>query len=382
MRYLMIMFLILSLHADSLKLEAVFPKKTFERPIGFLEADAPGEWYVVEQRGKVWHCRGAQKKSLVMDLSKRLGTSNEEGLLCLVKSPNYQTDKHVYIYYSNKRPRKSIISRFILDNNKINLSSEEIVLEIPEPYANHNGGQLAFGADRMLYVGVGDGGAAGDPKLYGQDLTNLHGSILRLDVLGHKKYKIPTDNPLVNEGGGVRAEIFAWGLRNPWRFSFDSKTNELWCGDVGQNKFEEVNIINSGGNYGWNIREGREAYIFVKRNKKKKGQVSRKDTSSQKVVGSFIDPIFIYPRKDGLSITGGYVYQGNSVPHLKGWYLCSDFVSGAHWLLKKGSDGIKQSIKIKENNLQVASYAQDSYGELYMMSFKDGTIYKILDWIK
>ena len=234
----------------------------------------------------------------------------------------------------------------------------------------------------MLYVGVGDGGAAGDPKLYGQDLRNVHGSILRLDVLGTNTYKIPPDNPFVHLGRKVKSEIFARGLRNPWRFSFDLKTGEIWCGDVGQNKFEEVNIITSGQNYGWNLREGGEAYISLRRDKIRKNHSTWKTSSDQNNTASFAEPIFSYPRSDGLSVTGGYVYRGNAIPHLQGWYVFSDFVSGNHWLLNKEGSQIKESVKINDHHLQVSSYAQDSDGELYMMSFKDGTVYKIVDWLR
>jgi glucose/arabinose dehydrogenase len=384
MSVLVFLFFNLTIHADSLKLKEIFPKNTFERPVGFLEADHGDHVYVIEQRGKIWNCVSGEKKSLVMDISKRLGSANEEGLLCAVKSPDFKVDKQVYLYYSNKTPRKSVIARFTLEqeHHRIDLSSEEKIIEIPEPYANHNGGQLAFGPDRMLYVGVGDGGAAGDPKLYGQDLGNVHGSILRLDVLGTSTYNIPPDNPFVHLGGKVNSEIFACGLRNPWRFSFDLKTGEIWCGDVGQNKFEEINIIKPGQNYGWNLREGTDAYISVRRNKSKKSSSVWRISTEQTKSADFVEPIFTYPRSDGLSVTGGYVYRGNAIPHLQGWYVCSDFVSGKHWLLNKKRGQIKTSVKINDHHLQVSSYAQDSEGELYMMSFKDGTVYKIVDWLR
>ena len=260
-----------------------------------------GAWYVVEQRGKFWYCVGSEKTALVMDISERLGTANEEGLLCVVKSPDFDLDQHIYIYYSDKSPRRSVISRFTLKNHRIDLKSEEQILVIPEPYGNHNGGQLAFGPDNMLYVGVGDGGSAGDPKKYGQDLKNVHGSILRLDVLGHKTYQIPPDNPYANSEGGEKAEIYAWGLRNPWRFSFDRVTGELWCADVGQNRFEEINIISSGANYGWNLREGYEPYVYVRRKKKNRKNKTistpQKKVDAAKLEGDFVDPIFVYPVK-------------------------------------------------------------------------------------
>lgn len=382
MKYLILFFFTLGLQADSLKLKAIFPKNTFQRPIGFFEADVDDRVHVVEQRGKIWTCLNGKKKALLMDISNRLGDANEEGLLCAVKSPDFKRDKHVYIYYSNKAPRKSVIARFTLKNHRIDLKSEEKILQIPEPYANHNGGQLAFGPDGMLYVGVGDGGAAGDPKNYGQDLTNVHGSILRLDVVGKKTHHIPPDNPFVHLGGTVKPEIFAWGLRNPWRFSFDLRTGEIWCADVGQNKFEEINIIKPGFNYGWNIREGRIPYSPLMLNETREGNSTGAASNESGKAAGLAEPIFVYPHSEGRSVTGGYVYRGGAIAHLQGWYLCSDFVSGKHWLLNKNMGQIQSSVKINGDPLQVSSYAQDSEGELYMMSFKDGTIYKIIDWLR
>ncbi|MDD7983690.1 PQQ-dependent sugar dehydrogenase [Lentisphaera marina] len=353
-------------------------KKTFERPIGLIEA-GKSSWYVLEQRGKIWFCEGGKKKSLVVDISERLGTANEEGLLCMVKSPEFESDKQVYIYYSDKNPRQSVVARFTLKDHKIDLSSEVKILVMPEPYGNHNGGQLAFGPDQFLYVGVGDGGSAGDPKAYGQNLSNVHGSILRIKVLNEDSYSIPKDNPFVGQED-VEAEIFAWGLRNPWRFSFDKENGEIWCGDVGQNKFEEVNLIEPGLNYGWNAREGFEPYVFVQRKKKKKNSISKRKTANQE--GPFQDPLFTYPRKEGLSITGGFVYRGQAIEHLRGWYVMSDFASGAYWLLKKEGEKIVSSHRIKQEGLQVSSFAEDSAGELYLMSFSQGTIYKIVDWVQ
>ncbi|WDE98134.1 PQQ-dependent sugar dehydrogenase [Lentisphaera profundi] len=385
MRYVLLIFLSFSLLGGDLKLKALFKKKTFERPIALLEA-GDNAWYVLEQRGKIWFCQEGKNKSLVADISERLGTANEEGLLSMVKSPSFESDHHVYIYYSYKHPRRSIVARFNLQNYKIDLDSEVKLLSIAEPYGNHNGGQLAFGPDKKLYVGVGDGGSAGDPKGYGQNLENLHGSILRIDVLGQDDYSVPRDNPFVDSDLDAKKEIFAWGLRNPWRFSFDKKTQEIWCGDVGQNKFEEVNIINAGSNYGWNVREGYEPYVYVKKNKKKSSKknksLQRKPSNPGMEDGGFTDPIFVYPRKEGLSITGGYVYRGQAIKKMYGWYVMSDFASGAYWLLKKESDKIVESHRIKGKSLQIASFAEDSGGELYMMSFKDGTIYQIMDWIQ
>ena len=363
--FLLLCVSVLGLHAEDLVLEPLFPNKTFKRPIAMLEdTSKKGAWYVAEQSGKVWYCPEGKKGGLVLDLSKNLGKSNEEGLLSLIFSPNFTEDKQVFIYYSLKKPRTSIVASFILENNKIDRRSEVRLLEMSEPYGNHNGGQLAFGPEGYLYIGVGDGGKAGDPHKNGQNLKSLHGKILRIDPFskqGDKNYGIPSDNPLVKNKLG-RGEIYAWGLRNPWRFSFDRLTGEIICADVGQNKQEEIDYIVKGGNYGWNKREGSLPFASKEKNP------------------SWREPFFVYGRKKGISVTGGFVYRGESITNLKGWYICSDFATGRFWLLEQEKGKLKQSIEIDSKKLQVASFSEDQAGELYLMSYAKGTIYKLKTW--
>ena len=366
MKYIFLLCVsLIGLRADDLVLEQLFPTKTFKRPIAMFEHPVQQDaWYVAEQTGKIWYCPQGKKGALVLDLSKNLGTSNEEGLLNIILSPKFAEDKQVFIYYSLKKPRTSIVASFILDNNKINRRSEIRLLEMSEPYGNHNGGQLAFGPDGYLYIGVGDGGKAGDPHKNGQNLKTLHGKILRIDPFtkkADKNYGIPSDNPLV-KNKAARGEIYAWGLRNPWRFSFDRATGEMICADVGQNKQEEIDYIVKGGNYGWNKREGKLPF-------------AGKETNP-----NWREPFFVHDRKKGISVTGGFVYRGDSIAALQGWYICSDFATGRFWLLDQEKGKLKNSIEISSKKLQVASFVEDKAGELYLMSYAKGTVYKLKAW--
>ena len=202
--------------------------------------------------------------AVFLNITERVSDrGNEEGLLGLAFDPNYETNGYFYVYYSAAGPRRSVISRFSVESGKGDASSEKQVIVIPQPYSNHNGGHIVFGPDGYLYVGVGDGGSANDPQGHGQNRTTLLGTILRIDVStldSEGRYAIPPDNPFVGEGGGVREEIWAYGLRNPWRFNFDPETGDLWAADVGQNAWEEVDIIRPGLNYGWNVMEGAHCF--------------------------------------------------------------------------------------------------------------------------
>ena len=233
-----------------------------------------------------------------------------------------------------------------------------------QPYWNHNGGQIAFGPDGYLYIGLGDGGAGGDPKNHGQNMNTLLGSIIRIDVNstnGNKKYGIPADNPFVGKKG-VQPEIFAYGLRNPWRFSFDPKTGDLICADVGQNKQEEVDFIVSGGNYGWRVYEGDSTF---KREKPVAGV-------------EYLKPLKAYPRNMGTSITGGFVYRGTKIPSLQGYYIYCDYASNNFWVLKQQRGKLIENHHIGKYRFAVSSFAVDHQGELYLCSFKEGNIVRIV----
>ena len=302
-----------------------------------------------------------------LDIRDRVGSrGSEEGLLGLALAP--YNDEHLYVYYSAANPRRSVVSRFNYygpGRYDADPDSELVILEVPQPYANHNGGQLAFGPRGFLYIGLGDGGAAGDPMGNGQDTSTLLGSILRIDVsqsTPEQPYAIPPDNPFA--AGGGRGEIWAYGLRNPWRFSFDRETGELWAGDVGQNQWEEIDLIRKGGNYGWNTLEGNHCFA------------PRDDCDRE----GKIPPVFEYPL-DGqpCSVIGGYVYRGASIPWLTGAYVYGDFCSGKVYGLRHANGQVVEHKELASTGLRIMSFAQDNDGELYLLSQSDGIFWLTAD---
>ncbi len=337
------------------------------RPIVLTHAgDGSNRVFVATQRGVIHvlpNDQKATKTKVFLDISKRVtyqDKMNEEGLLGLAFHPKYKENGEFFVYYTtSKAPHTSVVSRFRVskDPNKADPSSEEEIMTIKQPFWNHNGGTICFGPDGCLYIALGDGGKANDPLLNGQDLQTLLGSVLRVDIdrkEGGKKYAIPKDNPFVGRAE-AKPEIWVYGLRNPWRISFDRKTGKCWCGEVGQNLYEEINILTSGGNYGWNLRE---AYHPFDRD----GVGYRKD---------LIDPIWEYHHDVGKSITGGIVYRGKSLPELDGAYLYADYIVGKVWALKydpaKKRVVANQPIRYKRN-LPVLSFGEDEMGEAYFLT--------------
>ena len=249
-------------------IQDAFPGLKFNLPLDFQNAgDGSGRVFVVEQSGQIYviENKPSIKAELFLDISNRIdNSSNEMGLLGLAFHPDFKDNGSFFVNYTNSK--STVISKFKIDPsnpNKADPSSEEIILTFPQPYSNHNGGQIAFGPDGYLYIGVGDGGSEGDPQGNGQNCNTLLGKILRIDI--NKKdpglnYSIPPDNPFTNNSQGKREEIYAYGLRNPWRFSFDPQSGRLWAADVGQDRVEEIDLINNGKNYGWNIMEGSLCY--------------------------------------------------------------------------------------------------------------------------
>ena len=348
---------------NKLEFEKVFPKLKFDRPIAFVDLKQDSQFFVVEQWGRVYlsSLKDKSLKKEVLNINPRLSTKNEEGLLSLVLDPNFHENNYVYVYYSRKKPRRqSVVSRMTYKDGKIDSKTELIFLVIDQPYWNHNGGQLAFGTDKMLYIALGDGGAANDPHKHGQNKKTLHGNILRIDVSrksGDKNYRVPQDNPFVGEKN-IRTEIYAYGLRNPWRFSFDGKTQEIYCADVGQGKQEEVNVITKGGNYGWRVYEGDLDF-------------RRKEKESKQ---KYIKPIFTYDRKKGVSVTGGYVFRGNKSAKYYGYYFCADYVTGHFFGVNTEN---KKSVDFGRYPFNPGSFAQDSQGNLYVCDYKNGNIFKM-----
>jgi len=341
------------------------------RPVVLTEIPGADAFLVVSQEGDVFafdNDDGAAALHHALDWTDRTSRAgNEEGLLGLALSPTFADDGFVFLYYSAANPRRSVISRFETEGAgaqiTVDPSSELIILEVPQPFANHNGGNILFGPDGMLYIGLGDGGSGGDPQGNGQDPSTLLGSILRIDVgkaTRESPYTIPADNPAI-DFPGARPETFAFGFRNPWRFSFDRLTGELWAGDVGQQRREEIDLVRPGGNYGWNVMEGFECH----------------EAASCDQAGLAL-PVVDYGREGGnCSVTGGYVVRGESAGTLAGWYVYGDFCSGRLWALNPAeADARPQAQILRQTGPQIASFAEDSAGNLYMLSF-DGRVYGI-----
>ena len=346
-----------------LELERVFPSLTFERPVLLTHAgDGSGEVYVVEQHGVVHLIDPAspERTDVFLDISARVSRrGNEEGLLGLAFDPGFSENGRFYVYYSAASPRRSVLSRFETRANGLgDPASESVLLEVPQPYANHNGGMIEFGLDGMLYVALGDGGSAGDPRRNGQDLGTLLGTILRIDVTqtGGAPYAVPADSPFVGRRD-ARGEIWAYGLRNPWRFSFDRETGDLWTGDVGQNALEEVDVVRPGGNYGWSVMEGSLCF-----------------RSASCDANAFEAPVTEYGREMGCSITGGYVYRGQRLSDLRGVYLYADYCSGRIWGLRYDGERVTEQAQLARASFQIPSFGEDEAGEVYVLGF-DGGIY-------
>lgn len=334
------------------------------RPLDFGQL-SDGRYYVVEQDGVVRLFEAdatgrvtSHSIALEIDVSRQ---HNEEGLLDLEPHPNFGENGLVYLHYSIHGERRGRISEWKLtEAGVLDPRSERVLLEIEQPWRNHNGGQLLFGPDGMLYIGMGDGGSAGDPQGNAQDPTTLLGTIMRIDVDARDDglpYAIPSDNPFVGGEGlpaGTRGEIWALGLRNPWRFCFDPDTGEMWCGDVGQDEWEEVHRVVRGGNHGWRIKEGFADF----------------DPKSRRGPGELIDPVAVYPHVKGVSITGGFVYRGASVPELEGQYVYADFVTGRLWGLDVAADD-PEPVEFGRATAP-SSFGVDNAGELYITSFGSG----------
>ncbi|MFX1410122.1 MAG: PQQ-dependent sugar dehydrogenase, partial [Promethearchaeota archaeon] len=276
-----------------------FPNISFEYPVGIYEpGDGTNRLFVVDDIGIIYvfqNNKNVTEKTIFLDIRDKVLFKGEMGLLGLAFHPDYEINGLFYVNYIADNPRRTIISRFKVnstDLNKANVSSELLILNITQPFSNHNGGQLAFGADGYLYIALGDGGGKGDPYGNAQNLSTLLGSILRIDIDSGDPYNIPFDNPFV--GTIYREEIYAYGLRNPWRFSFDTITGWLWAADNGQQSWEEIDLIEKGKNYGWNIMEGKHSYkppLFC-------------DSTGLEL------PIYEYSHDRGHSIIGGFVYRG------------------------------------------------------------------------
>lgn len=356
----------------SYQLIPAYPDLSFTRPVDFQHpGDGSQKVFVVEQRGviSVFEDQPSVKdKKIFLNIEDRVDdSSNEMGLLGLAFHPDYQNNGYFFLNYTTDNPRRTRISRFRAspdNSDKALKDSEKVLLEYEQPYGNHNGGQVSFGPDGYLYIAVGDGGSGGDPQENGQDPKTLLGTILRIDVDqqdGNKAYGIPADNPFANNDKGYRQEIYAYGLRNPWRFSFDPVTQQLWTGDVGQNRYEEIDIIQKGGNYGWNIMEAFHCF-----------EPENNCDSAQTIL-----PVWEYNRSQGdISVTGGFVYRGPNLPELEGKYIYADYASGRIWALDQSDTSKPVNTEIADADFAVSSFGVNAENELFICGF-DGQIHKL-----
>ena len=347
-----------------------FPLLSFTRLTNLAQPpDGSNLLFVAEQEGTIAAFPNdpqAAEAFVFLDIRDRVSTDgNEEGLLGLAFDPGYVDNGRFYVYYSAARPRRSVLARFIASREHPAVAdpgSEVVIMEVPQPYSNHNGGQLAFGPDGYLYLGLG--GSAGDPQSNGQNLGTLLGSVIRIDVsleTDQPGYRIPEDNPFTGiEGAG--GEIWAYGLRNPWRFSFDRETGALWLGDVGQHLWEEVNKIGMGRNYGWNTMEG--AHCFKPR--------SGCDATGLEL------PLLEYSSKEGCSVIGGYVYRGPRLPSLTGAYVYADYCSGSIWALREEHGSVSDQRLVASLDKLLTSFGEDREGNLYILSRNSG-IYELTE---
>ncbi len=335
----------------------------FNRPLLLTNAgDGSNRMFVVEQDGQIEVIEnGAQLAEPFLDIVANVGSNgNEQGLLGVAFHPEYENNGFFYVNYTDPAGN-TVISRFTASGNVADPASELVMLQILQPYENHNGGHLAFGPDGYLYIGTGDGGSGGDPLNNGQSLETLLGKLLRIDVNAAEPYAIPVDNPY-GRGGGL-GEIWAYGLRNPWRFSFDRATGDLYVADVGQGEWEEISFlpggIAGGANFGWNFMEGTHPY--------------EGDPPSEQM---FIAPVAEYDHSHGCSVTGGYVYRGEQLPAWQGVYVYGDFCSGEMWGLVQHSDGSWENLAIYDTSFFITSFGEDEAGELYVLD-RSGGVYRL-----
>jgi glucose/arabinose dehydrogenase len=338
------------------------PAPLFQQPVHVTSPSGSRELFVIEQAGVIRRWIPGQRQAQVfLDLRAQVAAGGEMGLLSLAFAPDYARSGRFFVNYTMTHPLRTRISQWRANprQQRVIAGSEQVVLEIRQPYRNHNGGQLAFGPDDMLYVGTGDGGSANDPHGHGQNLQSLLGKILRLDVR-QTPYRIPADNPFVGQAGR-RPEIWAYGLRNPWRFSFDRRTGELYAADVGQNRYEEINLIRKGGNYGWKIREGFACF----------------EPPQACPQQGLQPPLVSYDHTQGVSVTGGFVYRGTAAPDLQGIYLYGDFGSGRIWGLRQQQGKLRWQGLLLESGRQISSWGEDGRGELFLLDYAQGQIYQI-----
>lgn len=328
-----------------------------EKPVFLTVAGDSHQLYVVEQQGRIRLIdKGVLQPHAFLDITEKISFGGERGLLGLAFHPQYKTNGRFFVNYTRAQDGATVIAEFraSLKSGSASPSNEQTLLVIPQPFGNHNGGMIAFGPDGFLYIAMGDGGAGGDPDNRGQNPTELLGKILRIDIDHGSPYAVPDDNPFAKKAQGQA--VYALGFRNPWRFSFDRQSGDLWVADVGQNKWEEINRVERGKNYGWRVMEG--AHCFN----------PSPNCSSKNLALPVAEYMNTSPR---CAITGGYAYRGQGIPTLRGQYLFADFCSGEIMSL------VGTRIEVLLNTgLHISSFGEDKEGELYVVDHGGG-IYKI-----
>ncbi|HEY1586183.1 MAG TPA: PQQ-dependent sugar dehydrogenase, partial [Polyangia bacterium] len=350
-------------------------------PVGIAQAPGdPDSFYIWQQSGALVRIAAADPSttSTVIDLSATANKlsygSGENGFLGVAFSPNWATNHTAYLSYDTPSSAAagfdSVLSRIESNDGgaTFDLATEKVLLQFAQPYTNHNGGNVLFGPDGYLYIAFGDGGSGGDPQNRAQDTTLPFGKFLRLDVEGQTTYAVPPSNPFAASANAYTQLIYAYGVRNPWRWSFDRGSGQLWLGDVGQDLYEEVDKINLGGNYGWNIMEGTHCY-----------------TAATCSLPGALPPELDYGHPatgqtdGGACVTGGYVYRGQAIPSLVGSYLFADYIAGHIWRLVYDANGAGQKQVLVETGKNISSFGEGADGEIYVVSYAEGIIYKLVD---
>lgn len=360
---LILMIFMVTTARSQFMLENAFPFLSFNSAVFLTHSyDGTNRIFVVEQSGiiKVFdNSPSATSVKTFLNITDRVSSGGEMGLLGLAFHPDYENNGYFYVNYTASSPRRTIISRFSVSQtnpDSADKNSEAEILDFSQPFPNHNGGWIGFGTDDgYLYIATGDGGSGGDPQNNGQKITNLLGKILRIDIDNGLPYSIPPGNPFVDSTGAVRKEIYAWGIRNPWRCSFDPVTHWLWVGDVGQNAWEEVDVVENGKNYGWRCYEGNHPFNLSGCNHPE-----------------YTFPVWEYPNSGSeCSVTGGYVYRGPNLPELFGKYIYGDYCSRKIWSLEY--DGINPTVNelLVTSASSITSFGVDQNNELYILSFSN-----------
>lgn len=354
----------------AIKAVNAYPKLSFSSPVEYTYAnDGTNRVFVVEQAGRIRvfdNNPAVASAGTYLDIRSKVASGGEMGLLGLAFHPDFKQNGFFYVNYTKDNPRETVVSRFKASSAnaaEVDAGSEVVLFKFAQPYSNHNGGKILFGPDGFLYVATGDGGSGGDPQDNGQDRASWLGKVLRVDVNSTEKgnYGIPADNPFKGNKEGLREEVFAYGLRNPWRISFDEK-GQLWAGDVGQNEIEEIDIVTKGGNYGWRIKEGNANF----------------KASAKGMGDNALPPIWQYTHDKGdVSVTGGIVYRGQANPSLKGKYIYADYASGRVWALTQNGTKAADNQEIIGRAGTISAFGEDQKNELYLCDHGEGRILKL-----